>query len=321
MDQRFPMAVTQPLPLTTVPNRALFHLLAIAMRPHQWTKNLFVLAPLLFGQKLTQPWALLSAMTAALSFCLLSSSLYLVNDVIDTEADRTHPEKRLRPVASGQLLARTALIAAFVLLALAFALAFTLGVNFGLLAITYCVVTLGYCLAFKQAIVLDGMLIAAGFVLRVVGGAIAVNVVPTHWLIVCAFLLALFLAFSKRRQELLMLSEDAAQHRNVLAQYTVSYLDRANTILLGATIVCYALYTVSPETIARFGTDKLIYGSAFVIYGLLRYLALLQNSNNGGNPSKMLVRDKPLLLAVLGWAIYNGLIIYRGNVTSWLPPF
>lgn len=311
MDQRFPITVTEPLPIATAPNRALLHLVLVAMRPHQWTKNLFVLAPLLFGLKLTQPRALLSALTAALSFCLLSSALYLVNDVIDIEADRAHPEKRLRPIASGQLSSSVALFASFVLIASAFGIAFGLGISFGVLAVTYCIVTLAYCLAFKQAIVLDGMLIAAGFVLRVVGGAIAVNVEPTHWLIVCAFLLALFLAFSKRRQELLMLSEDAAQHRQVLSQYTVSYLDRANTILLGATIVCYALYTVSPETTAHFGTNKLIYGSAFVIYGLLRYLALLQHTNNGGNPSKMLMKDKPLLLAVVGWAIYNVLVIYR----------
>ena len=313
MDQRISITATERLPLAS-PSRALFPLMVAAMRPHQWIKNLFVLAPLLFGMKLTDPGSLWNALTATRCFCLLSSALYLVNDVIDVEADRAHPEKRLRPIPSGQLSSRLALVEALVLLIIGFGIAFSLGINFGLIAVGYCVVILGYCLAFKQAIVLDGMLIATGFVLRVVGGAIAIHVVPTHWLIVCAFLLALFLAFSKRRQELLMLSDDAAQHRHVLASYSVGYLDRANTILLGATIVCYALYTVSPETTARFGTDKLIYGSAFVIYGLLRYLALLQNTDNGGNPSKMLVKDKPLLLAVLGWAIYNGLIIYRSKL-------
>ncbi len=281
------------------------------MRPHQWVKNLFVVAPLLFGMKLGEPGSVLKALAATLTFCLLSSGLYLVNDIIDAEADRAHPEKRLRPIASGALSTRAALLVTLFLVAGAFGVAFALGIKFLLLTIAYCVVTLGYCLAFKQAIVLDGMLIAAGFVLRVVGGAIAVNVYPTHWLIVCAFLLALFLAFSKRRQELLILSDEAAQHRRVLGQYSVSYLDRANNILLGATIVCYALYTVAPETIQRFGTDKLIYGSAFVIYGLLRYLALLQDTNNGGNPSRMLLKDRPLLAAVVGWAIYNVLVIYR----------
>jgi 4-hydroxybenzoate polyprenyltransferase len=281
------------------------------MRPHQWVKNLFVLAPLLFGMKLGEPVAILSALVAFASFCLLSSGLYVINDLIDAEADRSHPEKKLRPIASGRVSRRAALILASSLMTISFTLAFALGLKTGLITLTYCLVTLSYCLTFKNALVLDAMLIAAGFVLRVVGGAVAVGVTPTHWLIVCAFLLALFLAFSKRRQELVMLSSAAAQHRSVLAQYTVPFLDRANNILLGATLVCYALYTVSPETIQRFGTDKLIYGTAFVIYGLLRYLALTQDVRYGGNPSRMLVKDRPLLLTVLGWGIYNALIIYR----------
>lgn len=294
--------------------RSTLRLVLVSMRPHQWVKNLFVLAPLLFGMKLGHPEAVLSAAVACISFCLLSSGIYLINDIIDAKQDRAHPEKCLRPIASGALSSGTVWFASAILLTTAFVIAFSLGMKFGLLALTYCFITLAYCLAFKQVIVLDGMLIATGFVLRVVGGAFAVGVVPTHWLIVCAFLLALFLAFSKRRQELLKLSAVAAQHRRVLGQYTINYLDRANNILLGATIVCYALYTVSPETLARFGTDKLIYGTAFVIYGLLRYMALLSDEDNGGNPSKMLIRDKPLLIAVLGWGIYNALVIYRASI-------
>ena len=314
MSQQFPLIANEGFPGEGLKAQGTLRLVLIAMRPHQWLKNLFVFAPLLFGLKLGQPAAAFQALAATVCFCLLSSGLYLVNDIIDAEADRAHPEKRLRPIPSGALSVRVALMASFVLLAMAFGIAVALDVKFVLLAIGYCVVTLGYCLAFKHAIVLDAMLIATGFVLRVVGGAIAVNVYPTHWLIVCAFLLALFLAFSKRRQELLVLSGEASQHRRVLGQYTVSFLDRANNILLGATIVCYALYTVAPETIQRFGTDKLIYGSAFVIYGLLRYLALLQDDNNGGNPSRMLVKDKPLMLAVIGWAIYDALVIYRVHI-------
>lgn len=160
-------------------------------------------------------------------------------------------------------------------------------------------------------IVLDCMTIAAGFVLRVAGGAIAVSVMPTHWLIVCAFLLALFLAFTKRRQELLTLPENAGEHREVLNEYSVDYLEKVNNILVGAAIVCYALYTVAPETVARFGTDSLIYGTVFVIYGLLRYMILIKKPTNGGNPSKMLLRDKPLLLTVIGWGIYNIIVIYH----------
>ncbi len=308
------LTIPKAAPVESTANRSLLRLLLTAMRPHQWVKNLFVLAPVLFGMKLSQPDAVLKALTATLSFCLLSSALYVINDVVDAEADRLHPEKRFRPIASGELSIPFAFLFVFVLLGGAFAIAFTINNAFGFMAVIYCIVTLAYCLAFKQTIVLDGMLIATGFVLRVVGGAVAIGVTPTHWLIVCAFLLALFLAFSKRRQELLMLSDEAAQHRRVLGQYTVSYLDRANNILLGATVVCYALYTVAPETVSRFGTDKLIYGSVFVIYGLLRYLALLQQPVNGSNPSKILIKDKPLLLAVSAWAIYNGLVIYRSSL-------
>jgi 4-hydroxybenzoate polyprenyltransferase len=314
MAQQLPLTATQIGGHESSKSRGVLHLVLVAMRPHQWLKNLFVLAPLLFGIKLSQPAYVLSALAASFTFCLLASGLYIVNDLVDVEGDRAHPQKRLRPIASGQLSSGLALSVTFLLLMAAFGIASVLGTKFILLAATYCIVTLGYCLAFKQAVVLDGMLIAAGFVLRVVGGAVAVDVQPTHWLIVCAFLLALFLAFSKRRQELVMLSDAAAQHRAVLGQYTVSFLDRANNILLASTLVCYALYTVAPTTIEHFGTDKLIYGSAFVIYGLLRYLALMQDPDNGGNPSKMLVKDKPLLLAVVGWAIYNVLVIYRASL-------
>lgn len=316
MAQQFPLSVNESLHSERVKVPKLMTLVLVAMRPQQWLKNLFVLAPLLFSMKLNEPQAILKAVIAAFSFCLLSSALYLVNDVVDAETDRAHPEKRFRPIASGALSVRKALLASFLLLVGAFSMAFGLGTKFGLMAVAYSVVTLGYCLVFKQTVVLDAMLIASGFVLRVVSGAFAINVVPTHWLIMCAFLLALFLAFSKRRQELLILSNEVAQqHRRVLGQYTVGYLDRANNILLATTIVCYALYTVAPETTQRFGTDKLIYGSAFVIYGLLRYMALLGDASNGGNPSKMLIKDRPLLLAVVGWTIYNSLVIYRSYLS------
>ncbi|HKZ01122.1 MAG TPA: decaprenyl-phosphate phosphoribosyltransferase, partial [Pyrinomonadaceae bacterium] len=275
--QQAPFVVYKGPSVDALKGTATLRLLLTSMRPHQWAKNLFVFAPLLFGMKLGEPGFVLRALAATLSFCLLSSGMYLVNDIVDAEADRAHPEKRMRPIPSGALSKSLALLTTLLLLTSAFVIGSALGVTFLLLETAYCAVTLGYCLTFKQAIVLDGMLIATGFVLRVVGGAVAVNVEASHWLIVCAFLLALFLAFSKRRQELLILSTDAEQHRSVLGQYTVGYLDRANNILLAATIVCYALYTVAPETIQKFGTDKLIYGSAFVIYGLLRYLALLQD--------------------------------------------
>jgi 4-hydroxybenzoate polyprenyltransferase len=199
---------------------------------------------------------------------------------------------------------------------MAFGLAAIVGLKFTIVAFLYFVLTISYCFYLKKALILDGMSIASGFVLRVVGGAVAVSVLPSHWLIVCTFLLALFLAFAKRRQELLTLSTNASAHREVLDNYTVPYLERVNIILIGATIVCYALYTVAPETVQRFETDALIYGTVFVIYGMLRYLALIDMPENGGNPTKLLLRDRPLIAAVVGWAIYNTSIIYFTGIRN-----
>ena len=215
----------------------------------------------------------------------------------------SHPTKRLRPIPSGALPIRAAIIGSVPLLFAALFIAWKLDSRFLLLIGVYWVSMICYCLGLKRAIVLDAMTIAFGFVLRVVGGAVAVQVVPTHWLIACAFLLALFLAFAKRRQELLTLSSLAGQHRQVLSTYTISFLDQVNNILIGATIVCYALYTVAPETVARFGTDALVYGTVFVIYGLFRYMALIQNPVNGGDPGKLLLKDKPMLAAIFCWGV------------------
>jgi 4-hydroxybenzoate polyprenyltransferase len=311
MAQKSSVILPEGSQLAGIKTRGVLALLLISMRPHQWLKNLFVLTPLLFGKKLIDPGAIGQALLACASFCLLSSAIYICNDILDAPEDRAHPEKRLRPISSGALPVWAALLGSVGILSAAFWLGASLGLQFLLVAMIYLGLMAGYCLALKRAIVLDAMVIASGFVLRVVGGALAVEVNPTHWLIVCAFLLALYLAFAKRRQELLMLSDSAIQHRHVLDSYTVGYLDQVNNILIGATVVCYALYTVAPETVARFGTDSLIYGTVFVIYGLLRYMALIQDPTKGGEPGKLLMSDKPLLIAILGWIAYNALVIYR----------
>jgi 4-hydroxybenzoate polyprenyltransferase len=311
MSQQMPIAFPDAKPTVALKKRGLPRLFLQAMRPHQWVKNLFIFAPLLFAGKLTDLLAIAQSLAAFAVFCGLASGLYIFNDWIDVEEDRAHPEKRLRPISSGSLPVPIALFGAATLVGAAFWIAFTLDIKFFFIAALYFILTLSYCLALKKMMVLDCMTIAAGFVLRVVGGAFAVSVVATHWLIVCAFLLALFLAFTKRRQELLTLTDHAAEHRKVLDQYSVNYLEQVNNILIGATIVCYALYTVAPETVEKFGTDNLIYGTIFVIYGMFRYLALIKNPSNGGNPSQMLLHDRPLILTLAGWAIFNAVIIYR----------
>jgi len=291
--------------------------IAAAARPHQWSKNLFILAPLLFSGRLADTSSLGRSMLAFAAFCLLSSSLYIFNDWIDLEEDRAHPEKSRRPLASGLLPASAALTASAFLALGAFVLSYLLGPFFFLITLSYFLLILAYCLGLKRMIVVDCMTIALGFVLRVVGGAIAISVSASHWLIVCAFLLALFLAFSKRRQELIVLSAGAGAHRSVLKSYSVAYLGQVNVVLVAASIVCYALYTVAPETIDRFHTDALIYGTVFVIYGMLRYMALIEDPKYGGNPSKILLQDRPLMITLLLWSIFNVAVIYFESFASY----
>jgi len=294
----------------------LISLILTSMRPYQWVKNLFVLAPLLFGQQLGDPGAIGLAGLAFMTFCFMSSALYIVNDMTDAKADRIHPTKRDRPIASGTLSVQVALTAVAGLMVLAIGCASFIGMKFAVVAGVYFVVTFWYCLALKNVFLLDAMVIALGFVLRVSSGAVAIEVQVTHWLIVCTFLLALYLAFSKRRNELQILSGLAGEHRHVLSQYTEAYLEKVNVIIMAATIVCYALYTVAPETVAYFGTNSLIYGTVFVLYGLLRYMALTNNPDYGGDPTKLLLQDKPLWLSVLGWGIFNVVVIYRTSIVN-----
>jgi len=284
--------------------------LVTTMRPHQWAKNLFVLTPLLFAGKLTDVTAVWNSAIAFATFCLLSSAVYIFNDWWDAEDDRAHPEKRLRPISSGVLPAGIALTVAALFVILGLGLSLLAGPKMAAIGLLYACLMAAYCVGIKRLIVLDAMTISAGFVLRVIGGAAAIGVAATHWLIACTFLLALFLAFAKRRQELLSLT-NAADHRKVLNLYSLHYLENVINIVIGATIVCYALYTVAPETVEKFHTDNLVYGTVFVIYGMLRYLSLVNDPTKGGNPSKLLLTDPPLLITLAGWAIYNAAVIYK----------
>jgi 4-hydroxybenzoate polyprenyltransferase len=318
MAQEIPVVLTTNKRRSEVTVGRTVALLFTSLRPHQWVKNLFVLAPLLFGQKLTDMSALTSATTGFVAFCMLSSAVYIFNDWWDAEDDRAHPEKRHRPISSGALSASFALSVAGVLVAGGISLGLSVGKMFAGICLVYTLLMAAYCMWLKRAIVLDAMTIAGGFVLRVLAGAIAVQVAATHWLIACTFLLALFLAFAKRRQELLILEDAATNHRDVLGRYSLSYLDSVINIVIGASIVCYALYTVAPETVARFGTDNLVYGTAFVVYGMLRYLALIRDQSKGGNPTKLLLSDLPLLITLAGWVLYNGAVIYSRSIVGFI---
>lgn len=281
-----------------------------SLRPGQWTKNLFIFAGILFSQNVFNSPLLLKVIFAFLVFCLLSGAVYIFNDLIDLEQDRRHPVKSQRPIAVGKLKIPYAILA-FVLFSLfSLWMAYYLGLPFFLGALSYFLLQIVYSLFLKRMVVLDVFAIAFGFVLRVVAGAVVIDVEISSWLLICTILLALLLGFSKRRHELVLLEEEAENHRRALTQYSPYLLDQMISVVTAGTVVAYVLYTMSEETIAKFGTKNLIFTVPFVLYGIFRYLYLVHRKGAGGNPEKILVTDKPLMINILLWVIAVGVILY-----------
>lgn len=280
------------------------------LRPGQWPKNVFVLAPLLFARAVTEPGQALRALAAFGLFCLAASAVYAANDVIDAPRDRLHPRKKARPVASGAVPPAAAVVLSVLLAAAAIGGGFLLEPQLAVVLGTYLALNLLYTLGLKNVVLLDALSIAISFVLRVLAGAAAIRVSASHWLLLCTLLLALYLAFAKRRAELRLLAGSAEEHRATLKGYTPDLLDRFDSILLGATVVAYALYTVAPETVAKFGSDRLVYGLPFVIYGLFRYLLLVERGGDAGDPGALALKDPPLVLCVVLWVVFNAAAIY-----------
>ncbi|HUG38435.1 MAG TPA: decaprenyl-phosphate phosphoribosyltransferase [Candidatus Limnocylindrales bacterium] len=280
-----------------------------SLRPRQWVKNLFVFAGLIFSQQLLSPlfWTALAAFGL---FCGLSGAIYLLNDVADAERDRLHPQKRHRPVASGALPRGLALALGVLLVGVSLALAFRLSVSFGLVAAAYAVLLTAYSAWLKHLVILDVLTVAVGFVLRAVAGAVAIQVEISGWLPICTVLVALFLALGKRRHEYLALSGGAAAHRPILAEYSEALLDQMIAVVTASTVTAYALYTMSPETVGRFHTRLLPLTLPFVLYGVFRYLYLLYRRELGGNPSDLLLSDRPLLINTLMWILSLMILIY-----------
>ena len=279
------------------------------MRPEQWLKNGFVLAPIVFSGLVGDPDAWLRTLLAVAAFCAASSAVYLVNDVIDREADRSHPIKQNRPIASGEVSVATALVTAVILLVAAAFVSVWLGGWFPAVLAAYVSLVLLYSALLKRAVFLDVLVVAAGFVLRVVGGAVAIDVPVSRWILVVTYLLALYLALGKRRSELVLLGRAAGTHRVVLGHYTLPMVDQAISVVLGATVVAYALYTVAPETVAKVGSEGLLATVPIVLYGLFRYLYLLHRHELGGSPTKALLTDRPLLVCVVVWLAVAALVI------------
>lgn len=280
-----------------------------ALRPKQWTKNGVLLAPLIFAKSAFETGLVLKAFVAVAAFSLLASGVYVINDWVDRDKDRLHPEKRRRPIAAGHLGLGSAIVLVVACWSAAAALGFWLGVPFlGVLG-GYLVLQAVYTGGLKHTVLLDVMAIALGFILRVVAGATAINVVVSNWLFLCTLLGAVFLGFAKRRAELSSL-EEAAAHRANLADYTVPMLDQMMSIAAASTVLAYGLYTVSPETVAHVGSDRLKFTVPCVIYGVFRYVFLVHKRGQGGAPEKVLLGDLPIqltVLAILGiaaWALY-----------------
>jgi 4-hydroxybenzoate polyprenyltransferase len=287
--------------------------LFISLRPHQWTKNLVVLAALTFAERLYHVPSLLLAGGAFVVFCTLSGSVYLLNDLADLEGDRRHPVKRTRPLASGALSPSVAKSAAVALVAAGLAASFAIGGTFAAIAALYFGAMTAYSLALKNVVVIDVLIVAMGFVLRALAGAVAIGVAFSNWLLICTLLFALFLALAKRRQELTLLAGGAAEHRRILGEYSPYLLDQMIAVVTASTVVSYALYTLAPETISRFGTDRLVWTLPFVLYGILRYLYLVHQKEEGGNPTKVLLNDRPILVTVALWAATVVTLIYHGR--------
>jgi 4-hydroxybenzoate polyprenyltransferase len=285
------------------------HLLT-ALRPRQWVKNLLVLAPVLFSRHLFSSAGLSKGLAAFALFCVVSSSCYLVNDLKDVERDCVHPSKRYRPIASGKLRKSLALAIAVALLILGMAAALVLNRGFGLVLGAYCLISLTYTFILKQLVILDVFAVALGFVLRAVAGAVVIRVEISSWLLVCTTLLALFLGFSKRRYELLLLQEEAGNHRQVLEEYNPHFLDMMIAIVTASTVTSYALYTTSEETVQRFHTRGLLLTLPFVLYGIFRYLYLIYHKDLGGDPVETALADPPTIINLVLWATTVAVILY-----------
>lgn len=303
-----PPATNEPV---SVPARRGIGPLVRALRPEQWPKNLLLLVAPFFGRQLLVPPHRSAALTGVVAFCALASAVYLVNDVVDRARDRVHPTKRLRPIAAGTVSPAVALATAAVLLAVGLGLSARLGATFLALAAAYLVLQALYMAVLKDVVVVDLFAIAAGFLVRVVAGADAAGVPVSNWLYLCTILGSLFLVLEKRRAELVTLGPDAARHRPILAEYPPAWIDQLVTVLATCSILAYGLYTVAPDTLVRFGTDRLKLTVPFVLFGFARYLYLVHRHGAGGAPERVLLDDRPtqvnvaLWLATAAWAIYG----------------
>lgn len=292
------------------------------IRVHQWIKNLFVFVPLLFSLHLFELYYFLDALSAFLVFCLASSAIYVINDIVDIEADKAHPIKKNRPLPSGQVTVQSAIIIATLLLILVFWLMMYFNKEFIFLVVGFVALNVLYSFWFKNIVLLDIFSIAAGFSIRVLAGAFAIQVPISSWLLLTTMFISLFLGVMKRRSELVLVSEQTLKNsdlleqagtksRKVLAQYSLNFADQMSTIAAAGVIICYALYSVAPRTISIFQTERLIYTTPFVVFGIFRFMYLEYISGKGENTTRLIATDIYMILDVIAYVIATIVIIYK----------
>ena len=280
----------------------IIHLIKL-MRPHQWTKSLFVFTGLVFGHAWTNAALVQSVVLAAVAFSLLSSGVYIINDIVDIESDRQHPKKKHRPLAAGDIAVSLASAWASVLVVSALVIGYLVGVDVVWLLLVYLMLNAGYSAGLKQVPVLDVFLIASGFMLRILVGTEGVGIPPSQWLLLCGLMITLFLGFTKRRAEMTIADEAGKHTRKVLQQYDATLLDSFIAITATSTVIAYSLYTVNTDTIRIHGTANLIYTVPFVVYGMFRYILRLHLHRRGEDPAKELITDPHIVVTVLAWVI------------------
>ena len=286
----------------------LFELLRL-MRPYQWVKNAFVFTGMLFGHAWHDPHLVMQSVVAFIAFCLVSSSIYTINDIVDLEQDKRHPNKRRRPLACGSVSIPAAVVLAGLLGVLGLALAYNVSAMVLFILAGYALMNMAYSLRLKHVVILDVFIIATGFMLRILAGTLGVGIPPSQWLLLCGLMVTLFLGFTKRRAEIIALTDDKSTHRKVLEHYSPVLLDKMIGITAAGLIMSYSLYTMNADTIRIHNTSNLIYTVPFVMYGVFRYIYLLHHQSKGGDPSHDLMRDHHLLIVVIAWLLATTMLI------------
>lgn len=281
------------------------------MRPKQWLKNVFVFTGLIFGGFFYDAALVNAVIMTTIAFCLASSGIYIINDLVDSKNDLLHPTKKFRPIPAGEVSPGAAILLCLACLGIGFFLASTVSMKVFGIILAYVLLNIAYSVRLKRVVILDVFCIATGFMMRILAGTVGVGVPPSKWLLLCGMLMALFLGFAKRRAELSNLKDAGGEHRFVLQNYDPALLDILSAICATGVIIGYSLYTMSPETVRMHGTDNLMYTVPFVMYAMFRYLYLMHKWGQGGDPTHDLVKDKHIIASVLGWSALTIYVLYR----------